>query len=81
MGSDCPARKRVRTVSAVVCDRGMAIALATPGVDGLSASVGMLREWQYDEAPMQLHPGDVGWFWRVVAVQVKGFGFWFQESM
>ena len=24
----------------------------------------MLREWQYDGAPMQLHPGDLGWFWR-----------------
>ena len=23
-----------------------------------------LREWQYDGAPMQLHPGDLGWFWR-----------------
>src|SRR6185312_16146214 len=26
--------------------------------------VGVLREWQYDGAPMQLHPGDLGWFWR-----------------
>ncbi|GLZ30217.1 hypothetical protein Lesp02_24070 [Lentzea sp. NBRC 105346] len=34
------------------------------GVGGLSAAVDVLREWQYDEAPMQLHPGDVGWFWR-----------------
>jgi ribosomal protein S18 acetylase RimI-like enzyme len=24
----------------------------------------VLREWQYDGGPMQLHPGDVGWFWR-----------------
>ncbi|MFE9689595.1 GNAT family N-acetyltransferase [Micromonospora sp. NPDC005806] len=24
----------------------------------------MLREWQYDGAPMQLHPGDLGWYWR-----------------
>lgn len=23
-----------------------------------------LREWQYDGAPMQLHPGDLGWYWR-----------------
>jgi ribosomal protein S18 acetylase RimI-like enzyme len=42
----------------------MAIVLRTPGVDGLSQAVGVLREWQYDGAPMQLHPGDVGWFWR-----------------
>ncbi|HEY5050725.1 MAG TPA: hypothetical protein VII50_07470, partial [Acidothermaceae bacterium] len=26
--------------------------------------MGVLREWQCDEAPMQLHPGDLGWFWR-----------------
>jgi ribosomal protein S18 acetylase RimI-like enzyme len=26
--------------------------------------VGVLREWQHDEAPLQLHPGDLGWFWR-----------------
>ncbi|MFE8945831.1 GNAT family N-acetyltransferase [Streptomyces sp. NPDC007856] len=42
----------------------MAIVLGMPGVDGLSEAVGVLREWQYDEAPMQLHPGDLGWFWR-----------------
>ncbi|WP_030797093.1 GNAT family N-acetyltransferase [Streptomyces sp. NRRL S-337] len=42
----------------------MAILLGKPGVDGLSEAVGVLREWQYDRAPMQLHPGDVGWFWR-----------------
>lgn len=38
--------------------------LGKPGVDGLSEAVGVLREWQYDGAPMQLHPGDLGWFWR-----------------
>ena len=43
---------------------GMAIVLGKPGVDGLSEAVGVLREWQYDGAPMQLHPGDLGWFWR-----------------
>jgi hypothetical protein len=48
----------------VVFDRGMANALGTPGVDGLSQAVDVLREWQYDGAPMQLHPGDLGWFWR-----------------
>jgi ribosomal protein S18 acetylase RimI-like enzyme len=46
---------------AVVWNRGVAI---TVGVDGLSAAVGALREWQHDGAPMQLHPGDLGWFWR-----------------
>jgi ribosomal protein S18 acetylase RimI-like enzyme len=42
----------------------MAIVLGKPGVDGLSEAAGVLREWQYDGAPMQLHPGDLGWFWR-----------------
>jgi ribosomal protein S18 acetylase RimI-like enzyme len=54
----------MRTVGAVVCDRGMAIELGEPAADGLSEVVGVLREWQYDAAPMQLHPGDLGWFWR-----------------
>ncbi|MGP3969254.1 GNAT family N-acetyltransferase [Streptomyces sp. 6N223] len=42
----------------------MTIGLDTPGADGLSEAVGVLREWQDDGAPMQLHPGDLGWFWR-----------------
>ncbi len=42
----------------------MAIVSGEPGVGGLSEVVGVLREWQYDRAPMQLHPGDLGWFWR-----------------
>lgn len=42
----------------------MAIVLGRPDVDGLSAAVDALREWQREGAPMQLHPGDIGWFWR-----------------
>jgi ribosomal protein S18 acetylase RimI-like enzyme len=42
----------------------MTIVLSTPTVDALSEAVGVLREWQYDGAPFQLHPGDLGWFWR-----------------
>lgn len=42
----------------------MKAVLGKPGVDGLSEAVGVLREWQYDVAPMQLHSGDVGWCWR-----------------
>lgn len=38
--------------------------LGKPGLDGLNEVVGVLREWQDDGAPMQLHPGDLGWFWR-----------------
>ncbi|WP_327181443.1 GNAT family N-acetyltransferase [Streptomyces sp. NBC_01334] len=42
----------------------MAMVLGKPEVDGLSEAVGVLREWQYDGAPTQLHPGDLGWFGR-----------------
>ncbi|MEW2395688.1 GNAT family N-acetyltransferase [Streptomyces sp. NPDC046862] len=42
----------------------MAVTMGKPGADGLSEAVGVLREWQNDGAPMQLHPGDLGWFWR-----------------
>lgn len=47
-----------------VLDRDMTIVVETPGIAGLGRAVDALREWQYDEAPMQLHPGDLGWFWR-----------------
>ncbi|MFJ5678397.1 GNAT family N-acetyltransferase [Streptomyces sp. NPDC093097] len=42
----------------------MAMVLGKPKADGLSETVGVLREWQNDGAPMQLHAGDLGWFWR-----------------
>jgi ribosomal protein S18 acetylase RimI-like enzyme len=42
----------------------VAIVLGKPGIDGLNEAVGVLREWQFDEAPMQLHPGDLGWYWQ-----------------
>ncbi|MFF3286113.1 GNAT family N-acetyltransferase [Streptomyces sp. NPDC003023] len=42
----------------------MAIVLGAPGVDGLGEVVDVLRTWQSDEAPIQLHPGDLGWFRR-----------------
>jgi ribosomal protein S18 acetylase RimI-like enzyme len=38
--------------------------MVTPDVAGLSEAAGALREWQVDRAPMQLHPGDVGFHWR-----------------
>ena len=43
---------------------GMGITLGRPGVDELGEAVGALREWQREGAPMQLHPGDLGWHWR-----------------
>jgi hypothetical protein len=58
----------------MVCDRGMAIATGKPLADGLSEVAVVLREWQYNGAPQQLHPGDVGWFWRLAAVTVWSAG-------
>nr|WP_179775720.1 GNAT family N-acetyltransferase [Amycolatopsis endophytica] len=45
----------------------MAIEVDRPGPGGLGEVVDVLREWQHDGAPMQLHPGDLGWFWRAGA--------------
>lgn len=42
----------------------MAILLGTPSVDELPAAVAAMRDWQLEGAPMQLHPGDIGWLWR-----------------
>lgn len=42
----------------------MAIVLGTPGAVALGRAVGVLREWQHEGEPIQLHPGDLGWFWR-----------------
>lgn len=42
----------------------MAIEVGVPSRDGLGEAAEALREWQYDEAPVPLHPGDLGWFWR-----------------
>ncbi|MGW7481254.1 GNAT family N-acetyltransferase [Nonomuraea muscovyensis] len=42
----------------------MAIEMGGPGADGLGDVVRVLGEWQHDGWPVQLHPGDVGWFWR-----------------
>ena len=42
----------------------MTIALRTPEVKDLNEVADVLGEWQYDGAPLQLHPGDLGWFWR-----------------
>jgi GNAT superfamily N-acetyltransferase len=38
--------------------------LTKPDLDGLVEAVDALRDWQYDGAPVQLHPGDLGWHWR-----------------
>ncbi|WP_133976659.1 GNAT family N-acetyltransferase [Kribbella voronezhensis] len=42
----------------------MTIWLGTPSVDGLAGAAATLAQWQAEAAPVQLHPGDLGWFWR-----------------
>ncbi|MBB5856847.1 GNAT family N-acetyltransferase [Amycolatopsis umgeniensis] len=42
----------------------MAIIVEKPGVDGLVEAVAALRDWQSEGVAWQLHPGDLGWFWR-----------------
>lgn len=48
----------------MVFDEGVVIVMGIPGDEDLVGVLGALREWQHDDAPMQLHPGDLGWFWR-----------------
>ncbi|MEV6287055.1 GNAT family N-acetyltransferase [Kribbella sp. NPDC051770] len=42
----------------------MSIELETPAVGGLEMVAARLAEWQVDGDAVQLHPGDLGWFWR-----------------
>src|SRR4051812_36552325 len=42
----------------------MSIVLRRPGVGSLPEAVRVLQEWQQEGAPVQLHPGDLGWNWR-----------------
>ncbi|CAM3330558.1 hypothetical protein STSO111631_14175 [Stackebrandtia soli] len=42
----------------------MTIVLGEPEVGQLNEIAGVLREWQAEGAPTQLHPGDRGWFQR-----------------
>ncbi len=42
----------------------MTVIMNVPATGDLRAVVDVLREWQDDAAPVQLHPGDVGWYWR-----------------
>lgn len=45
----------------------MDIELGTPGVPDLPSLLEALGGWQLPGAPFQLHPGDVGWYWRLGA--------------
>ena len=41
------------------------ILLHQPGPDEMDDVLEVLRGWQQDEPHVQLHPGDLGWFWRL----------------
>jgi ribosomal protein S18 acetylase RimI-like enzyme len=43
----------------------MSILLNTPAASDLGAVVQVMLEWQFEGAPPQLHPGDIGWYWQV----------------
>jgi ribosomal protein S18 acetylase RimI-like enzyme len=45
----------------------MTTVLEMPGTGRLGEVTGVLREWQDDGTPVQLHPGDLGWFRRTGA--------------
>ncbi|MFF6883531.1 GNAT family N-acetyltransferase [Streptomyces sp. NPDC012421] len=47
----------------------MTIELGTPAADAVGDAMTVLREWQDDAAPMQLHPGDIGWNHRFGAAE------------
>ncbi|MCW2866120.1 MAG: Acetyltransferase [Marmoricola sp.] len=49
---------------AVVCHRRVEIELSTPGPADLGRVLRVLGSWQAGGAPVQLHPGDLGWFGR-----------------
>src|SRR5689334_17428767 len=53
-----------RPNGAVVCDHRMTIEVSAPAVAELGEVGQVLAEWQDDRAALQLHPGDLGWFWR-----------------
>lgn len=55
----------LRLMGVVMLSSGVSIVMSMPGVNGLGEAVRVLRQWQYDGAPMQLHPGDLGWHWKL----------------
>lgn len=42
----------------------MSITRETPRPEELTGVLATLLEWQRESAPVALHPGDLGWFWR-----------------
>lgn len=65
----------------MVSDQGMTLTLRTPSVEELPAVVHTLGQWQSDDAPLQLHPGDLGWYARLgVAASAAAVRTWTQDG-
>lgn len=43
----------------------MSMTLETTTPDSLDEAVAAVAAWQHDGLPVQLHPGDLGWHWRL----------------
>lgn len=56
--------KSLDEIGATVFDHGMSIVLSTPDPGDLDEVVRALAEWRREGIPMQLHPGDVGFYWQ-----------------
>ena len=55
------------------------IVLRTPVADELRSLASMLGSWQRDNGPIQLHPGDLGWFsMRGVDATARALRAWFR---
>lgn len=59
----------------------MSVELSTPTVTEIREVVDVLSEWQDDDAPLQLHPGDLGWNWQFgTDAVIAGVRVWRQDG-
>ncbi|GAB2458655.1 GNAT family N-acetyltransferase [Jatrophihabitans fulvus] len=59
----------------------MPLELRTPDGTDLVRIVDVLGSWQRDDAPLQLHPGDVGWFTRFgAAATARAVRIWVRDG-
>lgn len=50
----------------------MPVTLETASIDSLDEIAEAVASWQRHDAPVQLHPGDLGWNWKVGASRLAG---------
>lgn len=59
----------------------MTAVVSTPTVDGMGQVLDALSRWQQEASPIQLHPGDIGWFWRFgPEATASAVRFWTREG-